>query len=126
MEFGSDLLKIELKPLMDEINELSKERENCFGCLPLMASSSKCQPGALNAQSFSERIKSVANPMTTKNRLHLEPELMDKLVTLRMNKRFIATVRDTKHKGKIITIPIISKVFPLYNIFSKFVKDCIF
>ena len=37
-----DLMQLDLKPLMDHLQVVNKNRKNCFGCLPLMASSSKC------------------------------------------------------------------------------------
>jgi hypothetical protein len=105
-----DLMQLDLKPLMDHLQAVNKNRKNCFGYLPLMASSSKCQLGALNAQSFLERINSAANLIVTKDKMQLDPVLVDKLVTLRMNQGFMKFVRDNKHRGLINMIPGIEEI----------------
>ena len=73
-----DLMKIDLKNLMDKLEEVnaSDSNQNCFGYLPLMASCSKCQLGALNSQSFAERINSVANLIVAVKRGDLDTALI--------------------------------------------------
>ena len=110
LDMVDDLMQLDLKPLMDHLQAVNKSRKNCFGYLPLMASSSKCQLGALNAQSFSERINSAANLIVTKDKMQLDPVLVDKLVTLRMNQGFMKFVRDNKHRGLINMIPGIEEI----------------
>jgi len=75
-----------------------------------MASSLKCQLGALNAQSFSERINSAANLIVTKDKMHIDPELVNKLVTLRMNKVFMKFLRENKCRGLINLIAGINEI----------------
>lgn len=51
-------MKLDLKHLMDKINDINKMNEHYFGYLPLMVNSFKCQLGVLNAQSIAESINS--------------------------------------------------------------------
>ena len=41
----------------------------------------------------------------TKDRLKMDPVLIDKLVTIRMNKSFMEFVRENVYKGDILLIP---------------------
>ena len=84
--------------------------KNCFGYLPLMMGASKCQLGAVNSESYSERINSAANQVVTKNVVSTDPDFVDKLVTLRMNEKFMAHVLKFKYKGKTNLIPDIENV----------------
>ena len=70
-----------------------------------MVGCSKCQLGALTAQSFAKRINSSAKEINTKDRLKMDPVLIDKLVTIRMNKKFMEFVRENVYKGDIMLIP---------------------
>ena len=76
-----------------------------FCLLPLMMCCSKYQLGALNSQSFAERVNSVANGVVTEDIIRINSTLVDMLVTLRMNKRFMAFIRDTKYQGNIQPLP---------------------
>ena len=68
--------------------------KNCFGFFSfLMIDASKCQLGALNSESFSERINSATNQIVTKNVVRTDPDFVDKLVTLRMNEKCLAHVQ---------------------------------
>ena len=96
-----DLMTLDVKPLMDNLEKVNAENNNCFGYLPLMASCSKCQLGALNSQSFAERINSVANLIVTVTRGDLDPVLVNKLVMLRMNKTFMEFLCARKCGGNI-------------------------
>ena len=60
-----------------------------YGFLPLMASCSDGEIGALNAESFSERILSNANDGNTL----LGDEELEMLVVLRMNRDFMEFMR---------------------------------
>ena len=76
--------------------------KDCFSLLlPLMIGCSKFQWGALNSQSFSEQINSAANKIVTEGTLKTNPTVVDKLVTIRMNERFIKFDMATKYKGSI-------------------------
>ena len=99
------LLQLDVKPIYDKINEVNNKNEDCFGLLPLMMGCSKFQLGALNSQSFSERINSAANIVVTEGTMKTNPIFVDKLVTVRMNERFMKFVMTTKYKGSINLLP---------------------
>ena len=60
-----------------------------FGHLPLMAGCSKGQIGALNAESFAERILSAANLVLTEGNTLLDDSMLEILVLLRINREFM-------------------------------------
>ena len=63
---------------------------------------SKFWLGALNSQSFSERINATANSVVTEGTMKTNPIFVDKLLTLRMNEKCINKfVMTTKYKGSI-------------------------
>ena len=95
------LLQLDVKPIYDRINEVNNKNKECFGLLPFMMGCSKFQLGALNSQSFSERINSAANIVVTEGTMKINPIFVDKLVTVRMNERFMKFVMTTKYKGSI-------------------------
>ena len=67
----------------------------------MIIGASKCQLGALNSESYSDRINSAANQVVTKNVVRTDPDFVDKLLTLQMNGKFMAHVRNflnTKEK----------------------------
>ena len=63
------------------------------GYLPLMAGCSIGQLGALNAESFCERILSCANNIIQANNTLLSDSELEMLVVLRMNKDFMEFMR---------------------------------
>jgi hypothetical protein len=63
--------------------------EKKFGLFPLMAACSLGQIGALNAESFCERLISVANLIQTKGNTLMHDDMIKMLVILRMNKEFM-------------------------------------
>jgi hypothetical protein len=65
-----------------------------FGFLPLMAGCSDGQIGALNAESFAERVISAANLVMTEGSTLLCDEDLEMLVVLRMNRGFMAFTRE--------------------------------
>ena len=93
-----NLLKLDMKPLMDKINVYNQNNGNWFGYLPLMAYSSECQLGALNSQSFSEQVHSIANLVVNRLALKTDPEFVDILVTLRANEHFMNFIKENKYK----------------------------
>ena len=99
-----NLLKLDMKPLMDKINLYNQNNGNCFGYLPLMACSSQCQLGALNSQSFSQRVNYIANLVVNKLALKTDSEFVDMLVTLRANEPFINFIKENKYKGCLNSI----------------------
>ena len=64
-----------------------------YGLLPLMASCSDGEIGALNAESFSERILSNANDVMTSGNTLLGDEELEMLVVIRMNRDFMEFMR---------------------------------
>ena len=90
---------------MENINKFHNLNEKCFGYLPVIVGCSKCQLGALTAQSFAKRIYSAAKEINTKDRLKMDPVLIDKLVTIRVNKNFMEFVQENVYKGDIMLIP---------------------
>ena len=68
------------------------------------------QLGALNSQSFAERINSVANLIVTVKRGDLHPVLMNKLVMLRMNETFMQYLCAQKRHGNINIISGIDEI----------------
>ena len=98
-------MPLSLKPLMEDIIQYHNNNDKCFGYLPVMVGCSKCQLGMFNSQSFAERINSAANQINTKDRLRMDPDLIDKLVTIRMNKIFMKFVWEDVYKGNVMLIP---------------------
>ena len=90
-----DLMFVEMKLIMEVIEKYNEENESIFGYLPLMCKSSICQLGALNAQSFAERMISCGNLIITKKRTKLDDDTINKLVVLRMNRKFMEFARKT-------------------------------
>lgn len=71
----------------------SLESESKFGFLPLMASCSKGQIRALNAESYAERVNSCGKLVLTDGNSLLSDEETEMLVTLRMNREFMEHMR---------------------------------
>lgn len=67
--------------------------DNNLGLIPLMASSSEAQIGALPAESFCERVLSCANLVLTEGNTLLGSEELEMLVVLRMNRNFMELMR---------------------------------
>ena len=67
--------------------------QSSYGLIPLMASCSVGQLGALNAESFCERILSCANIIMTEGNTLLSDEELEMLVVLRINKDFMNFMR---------------------------------
>ena len=68
------------------------DRKN-FGFIPLMASCSSGEIGALNAESFAERVISGSNLVMTNGNTLLGDKMLDMLVVLRMNREFMEFMR---------------------------------
>ena len=87
------LWSVDMKMLLDHMTEVS--REECrFGSLPEMCPNSPVQFGALTSESFSERIMSAANLLVDAHRLCFGDCMIDKLIALRMNKKFMDRIRN--------------------------------
>ena len=64
------------------------------GLVPLMASCSKGQIGALNAESFCERVLSQSNLVMTDGNTLLSDEEIEMVVILRVNREFMEFMRE--------------------------------
>ena len=87
-----------MKSLMDKIKLYNQNNGKCLGYIPLIACSSECQLGALNSQSFSQQVNSIANLVVNKLALKTDPEFVDMLVTLRANEPFMNFIKENKCK----------------------------
>ena len=85
-----ELLHIDVGPLYLKIKA---EANPAYGYIPLMASSSYGQIGALNAESFCERMFSCAGGVMDSGNTLLGPEYLEWLTVLRMNKDFMDFMR---------------------------------
>ena len=61
--------------------------------LPEMHYDPRCQLGALTSESFSEIMIVRANLLVEIHQLHLNDDMIDMLIVLHMNKRFMGIVR---------------------------------
>ena len=94
-----DLMKLPSHQLLQHMEAINVQRDNIFGYLVLMCKASPCQLGALNSQSFAERMISVGNLIITKKRTQLDDIIIKQLVVLQMNRKFMEFTRDTKKVG---------------------------
>ena len=88
-----DLMQLDVGPLY-----LKLEKTKEFGLIPSMALSSFGQLGALNAESFAERVLSTANDVLTEGNSLLGHEEVEMLVLLRINKKFMKSMREKYSK----------------------------
>ena len=65
---------------------------------------SPCQLGALNAQSFAERMNSCAKIVVGKKKTRLCHELIDKLVVLQINQNFMDFCWEQGSIAKVATV----------------------
>ena len=84
----NDLDRVDLKVLMEDIGE-----NHNYGFLPFMMKSSRGKLGALNAETFSEWINSTSKIVLDKGNCRMGCDVLNKSVTLRMNKKFIKSRR---------------------------------
>ena len=83
-----ELLHVDIGKLYRRFGDADVERR-LFGYIPLMASSSFGQLGALNAESFCERVLSCAGMVLSEGNTLLGSEECEMLTILRMNRTFI-------------------------------------
>ena len=91
--FPMNLVNVDMTAVFNMISNKNKEKRS-FGWLPVMAIASKGSIGSLLASSFCERINSAANLVCTDGNSLLDPEEVDKLVTLRMNREYMEFMRE--------------------------------
>ena len=87
-----DLMPLPVGKVYKKIVESDPEHK-VYGYLPQMAASSKGQIGALNAESFCERVLSCANLVVTDGNTLLKDQSVTKLTILRMNREFMEWMR---------------------------------
>jgi len=95
-----DLMQLDVGIVYLDIQKTEDHDRSKFGFIPLLASCSDGEIGALNAESFAERIISAVNLVMTDGRTLLDDATLDKLVVLRMNRDFMIFMR--KHYFKEI------------------------
>ena len=83
-----DILQLDVGRVYLKIIQDDKGRKE-FGFFPLMASCCKGQIGALNLESFAERVNWIAKLIMTDDSTLFMDNLLNKLVTLRMNAGFM-------------------------------------
>ena len=88
-----DLMPIDIGVVYIYIEKKEDPDRSKFGLIPLLASCSDGEIGALNAESFAERIISAVDLIMTDGRTALDDSTMDKLVVLRMNRDFMTFMR---------------------------------
>ena len=80
---------------------ISSDEDNLlYGHIPRMAKSSPYQIGALNAESYCERVLRCAGHVLTEGNTLLSDSKVEKLVILRMNRDFMVHMR--KHYRHLI------------------------
>jgi len=90
-----ELLPLDMYNLMTDITRYNSDNQHIFGYLPMMCRGSVCQLGALNAQSFVERVNSRGKLIVgTKRTAMSKHELIDKLVVLKINREFMIYCRE--------------------------------
>ena len=88
-----DLIDLDIGRLYEKIiTEVDPDRYK-YGFLPLMAGCCDGQIGALNAESFAERVISGANLVMTNGNTLLGDQMLEMLVVLRMNREFMEFMR---------------------------------
>ena len=89
-------MKVILDHLIKEIGD-----EHKFGCLPESCYNSPCQLGVIALESFSEIMTSASNVLVDAHRLHLNDDMIDEMIILRMNKKFMERIRTQKYFSSV-------------------------
>ena len=90
----ADLMQLDVGPLYRKITETDKDRR-LYGLIPLMATASFGQIGALNAESFCERVLRCAQAMFSRKATHVLSDYeLEMLVVLRMNRKLMHFMRE--------------------------------
>ena len=86
-----DMMKLDMGKLY---RDMEKEGpDGPFGLIPLMASGTRAQIGALMAKSFCERVISQVNLIMDDGNTLLKPATLEKLTVLHMNRDFMEFMR---------------------------------
>ena len=81
-----------MKVVLEHMTEVSGS-ERKVGCLPEMCMKSPVQLGAFTSESFSGRITNSANLLVDAHRLKFGDDVIDKLIVLCMDKKFMDAMR---------------------------------
>jgi len=87
-----NLMPLEIGRLYKTLEKKDSDRKK-YGFLPLMAGCSYGQLGALNAESYAERVNSVGKQVLTSGNSLLSSDEVEMLVILRMNEEFMRFMR---------------------------------
>jgi hypothetical protein len=93
LDLTEDLMRLDIGKLYTHVEKVDTGRQ-LYGYIPLMASSSSGQLGALSAESYCERILSCANNVIVKGNTLLGDEELEMIVVLRMNREFMQFMRE--------------------------------
>ena len=89
------MLPLDVGPFYMALLEKSNSGKHpLYGFIPLMAISSQYNIGALNAESFCERIISAGNLVMTDGNTLLDDDELEKLILLRINRNFMMFMRE--------------------------------
>ena len=83
---------INMKVVLAHVAKVSASEQK-FECLPQMGTKSPLQLGDLTSESFLERMASCDNLLADGHRLKFGDEMIDNLIVLRMNKKFMDRIR---------------------------------
>ena len=92
LDLTSDLMRLDIGKLYNEVGRSDQGRRT-YGFIPLMASCSIGQLGALSAESYCERVISCANNVMNDGNTLLNDAELEQLVVLRMNCEFMQFMR---------------------------------
>ena len=92
LDLTEDLMNLDVGVLYNEVMRHDQGRK-LYGYIPLMASSSTGQLGALSAESYCERVLSCANQVVVNGNTLLKDEEIEMVVVLRMNCEFMQFMR---------------------------------
>ena len=93
LDLVEDLMNLDMGMLYTHLEKMDTGRQ-LYGWIPSMACNSVGQLGALSAESYCERVLSCANTVVTKGNTLLSDEEVEMLVVLRMNRDFMAFMRE--------------------------------
>ena len=93
LDIMDDLMDVDIGAVYHGLMKSDPDRSK-FGFMPLLASCCTSEIGALNAESYAERIVSAANLTMNSGNTRFDDELCEMLVVLRMNREFIIFMRD--------------------------------
>ena len=91
-----DLMELDMGIFYNKIIQSDTDRK-IYGYIPAMASCCYAEIGALNAESFCERVLSAANLVVNEGNTLLDPEEVEMTSVLRINRPFMEKMRASKY-----------------------------